>query len=727
MAGMNASRSRILAGGTIGLLAALIAIALWSGGLLRSWEAATYDLRVRLMAAPSPATDDIRIILLDQPSLDWTQAEFGLGWPWPRQVYAPIVDFCRRAGAKSLAFDVVYTEPSVYGVSDDQTLGSAIKANGHVVMPVDLYLTDGSDAYWPDSAPKPQHAIDGFETWANDLDLKKNMATFPIPEIAQNAALLGNVNNAPDADTVFRSVAPLLIFDGQHVPTLPLAAYLAAHPQAKLGMKGDALLVDGKTVPLGEKGKALLNYRGNTDVYAPVSAAAIIQSELRLAEGKEPVIAPADFKGKYVFFGFSATGLLDLRPSPMGGVTPGVVINATLLDNLLANDFLRMLPHWASILGMLLIGLSAGLAHMLVKRVPTMVMVTAGAFLIPTAAAFILYEQGFWAPLVAPLLTATMALGGTGLLKYATEGRQRRFIKSAFKHYLSPQVIEQLMENPERLQLGGERREISIFFSDIQGFTTISESMEPEELTAVLNDYLTAMTDIIQAEGGTVDKYEGDAIIAFWNAPVDQPGHARHAVHAALACQKKLDDMRAELKERTGHEFHMRIGVNTGPAVVGNLGSHSRFDYTMLGDAVNLAARLEGANKQFGTYTMISKATLDQVDALDNEPDEKNAAYETVVPRRELARLQVVGKNIPVTVYEPMLAATAKDKAEQTITFAEGLKAFYAGDFALAQTTFSSIAGTDPAAAQYAKRCEMMTAMGKTPENWAGVWTLTSK
>lgn len=259
--------------------------------------------------------------------------------------------------------------------------------------------------------------------------------------------------------------------------------------------------------------------------------------------------------------------------------------------------------------------------------------------------------------------------------------------------------------------LGGERRELTIFFSDLEGFTAISEGLSPEELTGVLNDYLTAMTDIIQETGGTVDKYEGDAIIAFWNAPVDQPDHALRGVTAALRCQEKLSEMRPGLKKQTGREFRMRIGLNTGPAVVGNLGSHTRFDYTMLGDPVNLAARLESANKQFGTYTMLSQSTLDRLDDR--------------VPVRELSRLRVVGKSEAVTVYEPMAEADILLRQETMPHFAKGLELFYAGDFAKAVAYFAVVAEKDSAAAAYLEKCKELQVT--KPKNWDGVWTMTRK
>jgi len=226
------------------------------------------------------------------------------------------------------------------------------------------------------------------------------------------------------------------------------------------------------------------------------------------------------------------------------------------------------------------------------------------------------YRLGFWLPLVVQETGVAVTLFSAGLIYYTTEGRQKAFIKSAFKQYLSPAVIEQIIVHPERLKLGGERRELSIFFSDLEGFTGLSEGLDPEALTNLLNVYLTAMTDIIQEEGGTVDKYEGDAIIAFWNAPLEQQDHAVRCVRAVLRCQAKLAEMRPKFKEIIGKDLKMRIGVNTGHAVVGNMGSHSRFDYTMIGDAVNLAARLEGINKQFGTYVLISESTMKKWPAL---------------------------------------------------------------------------------------------------------------
>ena len=215
------------------------------------------------------------------------------------------------------------------------------------------------------------------------------------------------------------------------------------------------------------------------------------------------------------------------------------------------------------------------------------------------------YALGYWMQIMVLELGTLLSLVGSSLVSYATEGQQKRYIKSAYGQYLSPTIIEELIAHPGAPQAGRER-DLSIFFSDLQGFTTISEALGPEELTALLNEYLTAMTDIIQEKGEDHDKYEGDAI-AFWNAPLTQEDHAVRAVRAALRCQARLDELRPILRARVKKDLYKRIGVhNSGPAVVGNFGSHTKFNYTMLGDAVNLASRLEGVNKQFKTFTMIS-------------------------------------------------------------------------------------------------------------------------
>jgi len=706
-------KAKLLQGLTAGVVGALVALIFFFPGFLDRWEAKTWDWRVNLLARPSAATPQIRLILLDQNSLDWAKKESGLSWPWPREVYTAIIQFCKRAGAKSLAFDVLFTEPSKYGVADDQALAAEIFGFKHFTVAVFPSQKEGSEKKWPAFAPVPAMKMEGLEPWLVQTGHHPfTRASFPVPEISAVAGLLANVNINPDADSVYRRVALFEVFDGKILPSLALASYRMAKPDATLSVYPGRFMLDEREIPIDAAGKAILNFRGRSGTHKTYSAASIIQSELRLQNQEAAAVKPSDFKGTHVFFGFSAPGLYDLRPTPVSGVYPGVEISATMLDNILANDFIRPVPSALVVILTLLMVLLAGWTTSLAAGMTRSVLVYLFFLGLPVVLCLVAYRLGFWLPLVVQEAGVAVTLFSAGLIYYTTEGRQKLFIKNAFKQYLSPDVIEQIIEHPERLKLGGERKMLSIFFSDLEGFTGISEGLDPEALTRLLNVYLTAMTDIIQEEGGTVDKYEGDAIIAFWNAPVSQPDHAIRCVRATLRCQAKLAQMRPSLRESLGKDLKMRIGVNTGYAVVGNMGSHSRFDYTMIGDAVNLASRLEGINKQFGTYALISQSTVEQIAG--------------AFPVREISRVAVVGRKEPVVVYEPMLTEDINQQKKTIMEqFAGALTLFYRGDFAQARELFSTMTGEDAVAKSYVAKCDELLA--HPPENWQGVWVITTK
>jgi adenylate cyclase len=699
----------------IGISGAAIALLLWRFGWLNTWESKTWDFRAASMAKPGKATDNIRLILLDQNSLDWAKNENGWNWPWPREVYSAILDYCRRSGAKAVAFDVLFTEPSIYGNEDDAALGRAVAKCGHFTGAVFVGEKTGSDTKWPTEIPAPEFKVVGLDKWldpTNSVNMIFQRATMPIQELAVNAAVLSNVHLEPDPDGIYRSISLFCVFDHKILPTLGLGAYLAANPGARMQIKPGQLIVDRRIVPIDRHGKAVLNYRGISGTHKAYSAAAVIQSDLRILQGETPTIRDKNaFRDKYVFFGFSAPGLYDLRSSPVDGVYPGVEIQATLLDNFLSGDFMRRSPAWLTITVVFFMAIVCAVSASAFSSPAGSVTVGLIFFSMPIFVSFGSYLHGLWFPLVVLEISVAFTIAMALVVNYATEGKQKRFIKNAFQQYLSSAVIEQLIQHPERLKLGGERKVLSIFFSDLQGFTSISEGLDPKELTALLNDYLSAMTNIIHEEGGTVDKYEGDAIIAFWNAPLDVPEHAVRAVRAAMRCQNLLAEMRPGFKERIGKEMFMRIGINTGPAIVGNLGSDTRFDYSMIGDAVNLASRLEGANKQFGTHTMISQFTRDML--------EDGAVV------RELARIAVVGRKEPVVVYEPMTAERYKARKDILETFSQGLQLFYKGRFSQALEVFSTIQELDPPAAAYAKKCRAI--IQAPPDNWHGVWVMDSK
>jgi len=696
---------RLLAGLGAGLIGALIALSLWGTGALDSWEALTFDLRARILAKPSATTEEIRLILLDRNSLNRAQQQFGYTWPWPRKAYVPIIDFCRLAGASSLTLDVIFNDPSVYGSRDDETLSFALKQFGRAILPGDFAKLDGSDESWPQSIPLP--TLQSIGTIRSD---GSNVATFPIPDLTEGTTI-GNANITADPDEILRRAPLFVLFDHKLVPSLPLAIATFESSSTPLQFHSRSVTLLGKNIPIDEQGSAIINYRGPKGTFKTYKAADIMESRYNLAEGKAPLIDPTEFKNKHVMFGVSAPALYDLRSTPVGNKFPGIEIDATVLDNILSGDFIHPVGQTANTVAAVLFGI---LTAMGVMEFRTTLMSSAASFVIlsaPMTLSFILYRMGFWFGLTLQLTACVFSILIAGTIKYITEGRQRNFIKSAFSQYLSPNVIEQLLRDPSRLSLGGERKSLTIFFADLVGFTSIAESMEPEDLTAVTNEYLTAMTETIQELGGTIDKYEGDGIVAFWNAPLNQPDHAQRAVLAAIDCQKKLATMRPGLAIRTGHEFHVRIGINTGPAVVGNFGSSTRFDYTAMGDSVNIAARLEGINKQFGTTTLISQTTRD---LLDN-----------TILLREISRVIVPGKQEPVTIHAPLSLQERAHGEKRLKRFEQGLAFFYAGNFNRAFRVFSSLAETDPVSSRYRDKCAELAA--SPPARWDGIWFISTK
>jgi adenylate cyclase len=729
---------------------ALVVLCYTTGGF-DYMEYKLYDLRVTSLAPYTRPSDEIVLILLDQDSIDWARQERSWSWPWPRQAYAEIIDYIKLGGASSFAFDVIFSEPSLYDTvfeslrtsaiaasgtgllpaqeaqpldsqpvfNDDARLARAATDFGRVVQTVFLSTQSGNTTEWPGTLNTPL-----FDTsdWTHDL-AQFNILTgeigaqFPVDALRDSAGAIGNITGKADADGVFRRHNLFAVFDGKAIPGLAAASLLVSGLEPKISYDEKEQLIrwGDYQVPVDKNGRTLLRFRGDLTRYLPYTARDILQSAEAYRAGEEPPLPPENFAGKYIFFGYYAPGLFDICTTPISSVYPGVGMHITMLDNLLQQDFIREAPRSVGILLCLVITVLVCALVLYSGKITVALGTSAGVLILLTAGAFFAYHQaGLWLPLVAPLFATVLAFLAATLYNYATEGSQKRFIKSAFSQYLSPTVIDQLLANPERLQLGGERREISIFFSDIQGFTTVSEKLDPTRLTEMLNDYLSTMTDIILESGGTIDKYEGDAIIAFWNAPLTYEDHAARALSASLSCQKVLAEKQEFFYEQYGVRLLTRIGLNTGYAVVGNMGSNKRFDYTMLGDSVNLAARLEGQNKQFGTYIMCTEKTFMQA------AKARSGAFFG----RKLAELAVVGKTKPVTVYEPVSEALWHEKQELFSRFEQAYALFYAADFAQALPLFEALAEQDTASFYYAKQCRYYR---EYPTEWKGYWQATSK
>ena len=711
---LSSRQGKGLVGAGIGLLAFLLVLSLYYGKVLESYELKTYDQLCRLNAKYSSPPDEIVLVVVDQGSLQAAQRQ-GINWPWPRQMYAPIVQFLASSGARAVAFDILFTEPSAYGVEDDKLFAEAIKENGQVFLPMFLSREERPQPTWEKklveriALPLTDHSGRSIPPYLS--------AVPPIPILANQACGLGNVAIPPDPDGIYRRLPLVFYYRSDWIPSLGLAVFRYLSTRDPVILKRDGLYLGRMHVPMDHQGTFLLSYYGTTRDYPRFSAFNVIQSFQAVQEGTQPLYSPQAFRDKIVFVGFTAPGLFDLKPTPVSSVNPGMAIHATLVANLLHRDFrVRISPATA-------LALAAGVAVVMgitVMFVPTLwqlALITlcyAGGLLLFIGFAF---RQNIWVDgiLLAASLGLTFAMSTA--FSYATEGRQRRQIKQVFSHYMSDLLIQDLLRNPDKVRLGGEKRVLTVFFSDLAGFTTLSEKLTPEEVVTLLNRYLTAMTDIILDKGGLIDKYEGDAIMAFWGAPLPQEDHALRACLAALDNQTRLAELRQEFMKVGLPPVHARIGINTGEMIIGNMGSSQRFDFTVIGDSVNLASRLEGVGKEYGTRIIISEDTYRQ--ASDG------------VEVRELDLIRVKGKEMPVRIYELLARKGELDETGKKVRglFAEGLAHYRRQGWSEAIPCFQRILALpieDGPAQTFIKRCrEFMQAPPPAP--WDGVYRLTSK
>jgi adenylate cyclase len=545
----------------------------------------------------------------------------------------------------------------------------------------------------------------------------------PLAVIAAAPARLGNVYQNPEADGIMRRHAPLVLNGNVAYPSLPLAAYLVAHPTVVPKVEGRTLeLGDGIKIPLDDEGQFTIHYHG-ARVYKHLSAYEVLRSSVMIEEGTAPSIPFDALKGKYVVVSATGQALRDLRATPLSTRHLGAEVQAVALDNILNHDVIKRAQPWLDgaialvicvVISLLMIVLWRAIRRPALALVATVVVtggILVGYYFIAEAA---LSSANLWIAYAAPSVGGGISAFATLLALSAVERSGKRFVQEALGRYTSTELVRQLMEHPEYLSLEwGDSREMSVYFSDIAGFTTISEGLKPEDLVALLNDYLTTMTDLVLAHGGVVDKYIGDAIMAFWGAPLPAPDHALKAVRCAIAMRKKCDELRSGWQQRFGHEVFARAGVNSGNAVVGNMGSKHKYNYTVMGDMVNLASRLEGANKAYDTFLMISEMTVKKLgDKIDV---------------RELDRIAVKGKDQPVTVFEVLDEKGATDDAwlARAKKFEDGLALYRAREFRAARDVFAANPGDGPSQV-YVERCDLFM-VEPPPADWDGVWRMKEK
>jgi adenylate cyclase len=517
----------------------------------------------------------------------------------------------------------------------------------------------------------------------------------------------------PDEDGVVRWIplaiqcgadtyAPLSVQTVWHYLDRPqLMVQVAAH-----GIEG--IRLGERLIPTDENGQMLINYRGPERTFPQYSVTDILQD--RIPKGT--------FQDKLVLVGATAIGIYDVRNTPFSGIFPGVEIHATAIDNILTTRFLEK-PEWTKIydvLAILIMGLAVGIVIPRLRAIKGAFFAIGLFVLHIVAGQWLFTHAALWVNLVYPLLTLVLLYTAFTVYHYLTEERERKKIKGAFSHYVSSSVVNEMLEDPEKLRLGGAKRDLSVLFSDIRGFTTIAEGMTPEDLVQLLNEYLTVMTDIVFKYEGTLDKYMGDALMAIYGAPLDQRDHALRACHSAIEMMEGLKKLNQKWIREEKKPLDIGIGINTGLMMVGNMGSEQLFDYTVMGDSVNLSARLEGANKTYQTNILISEFTYERV--------KQDFAC------MELDSVRVKGKRLPVKIYQLVGERDLPEAQKEAIErFHRALELYKKQQWDEAIALFQTVTTIDPGvrAAQLYIQRSLELKISPPPPDWDGVFTMTSK
>ena len=741
---------------SITLLSLVLTLVLFIVGvpILDMVELKTYDLRFRSRGVKSPS-DKIVAAVLDEKSLDREGR-----WPWPRARIGRIVDILNRDGAKVIAFDIGFIEPDENNnlrlleridrqlqslqlenpelrrfieeqrleADNDLLLARTLEdADTKTVLGYFFYMRKAFLEYDLDEADIQQR-LDTISDSKYPLIIYSQQdlpfepfrtAYAPEPNLQQlhrSSDGSGYFNMEPDPQDGIVRTMPLMYKCGEEVYA-PLSIQAVWHyldrPQLMVRVAGygiEGLRIGDRTVPTDEMGYMRINYLGPERTFPYVSLSDILKEEF----------PKGTFRDKIVIVGATAIGIGDIRNTPFSssGEYPGLEIHATVMDNILQGDHISK-PKWATVFDLaaiLVLGLITGFAIprlSALKAIAATLLILAGYV---AANRWLFVQEGIWVNLVYPLLAVVLVYTSLTVYHYLTEERERKKIRGAFSYYVSSSVVNEMLKDPNKLKLGGDKKEISVLFSDIRSFTSISEGMTPEELVHLLNEYLTVMTDIVFEYEGTLDKYIGDALMAFYGAPLDQPDHPFRACASALDMMDGLEKLNEKWIQEGKQPLDIGIGINTGPMMVGNMGSDQRFDYTVMGDAVNLGSRLEGANKSYKTHILISETTYERV------KDEFICM--------ELDSVRVKGKKLPVRIFELVSRKELPARDMEAIArFHEGLRLYKEQKWDRAIETFEGVNAMDQtlyAARLYIQRCNELKADPPGP-GWDGVFTMTTK
>jgi adenylate cyclase len=715
---------------------------------LRFMELKALDLRMVSRGKLQPG-GEVVIATVDEKSL----SELGR-WPWPRTQIANLIDKLKQYEAKAVGFDVVFAEPDENSsIKTIAQLSEELKKSGTQDKKVQMLLRKkqmaaDTDAILARSVARAKNVTLGYFFHLTDKDLahvtekqidasaenisssKYQMiretakpdefslihaysAAANLKSLSEAAENSGYFNAFPDTDGTLRW-APLMIKfqDNYYAPlSISLLMQYLDWPMLSLSLTDfgvEGIRIGEIDIPTDEAGRMLVNYLGPAKTFPHYSISDIVKDRL----------SPDTFKDKIVVVGATATGIYDLRVTPFSPVYPGVEIHATVIDNILHQNFLQrsVWTAFVDVCALIVLGLVIGLVIPRVKAVQGMLLSFFIIAFFVVANTFIFSYLNTWLNLIYPVLTMVVIYLGITIYRYITEEREKKKIKGAFQYYLTASVINEMLKDPTKLKLGGDKKDLSVLFSDIRGFTSISEKMTPEELVHLLNEYLTAMTNVVFKYEGLLDKYMGDAIMAVFGAPLDQPDHAVRACRTALGMMEELKRLQKKWAEEEKPVLNIGVGVNTGDMVVGNMGSEMRFDYTVMGDSVNLGSRLEGINKEYGTNIIISEFTY--------------KAAKDVLFCRELDSVRVKGKKLPVSIYELIGEKKDAEKWGNAVSlFEEGLEKYKQGLWDEAIERFRKVLEIRPFDAPshlYIERCQVLKE--SPPEGpWDGVFTMTKK
>ncbi len=619
----------------------------------QSWtwrlEYAIYDKRISDIRKETVLSDTVRVVLIDESSLAYMSPSLG-SFPWPRTVYAELIEFFALGGAKAVLFDILFTEPEAtasdsqeeYSVHDQQLAMASEAYPGTVhamLLTKDVEDESGSTL----NNPLPVGIAEKFAlpVSASVVSGQQNTYSLPIPIIAQSTPHIGVVGLDPDEDGIYRRVKPLWKYQNAVFPAFALTPLLLDKTALTFRSEDRKLNVQERSIPLDDTSQVLVNFYGEMN---PISIARVFQAWDQITKGEVESLAldPFSFENKIVLIGASAIGLQDTKPVINDTKAPGVYVHAALLSNILEDDLMRPVQ---TVHTQLAVAIMVLIAVVLAFNIPWLWLKM--IFLVGTP--LLWWWLSGWALVHNLQLNVTQPLTGFALgwswsFTYlsVTEGASKRRVKRMLSQYVSPAMLDEVLaQRDEILHAGvGKTETLSILFSDVRGFTKISETLPAEKVVTLLNCHFSEMADAIFNNFGTLDKFIGDAIMAYWGAPIPVSDHADRSVKAALDMMRALDTVNQRLAEMGLPSIEIGIGINTGDVVLGNIGSDRKLDYTVIGDAVNVASRMEGITKMYGVPVVISETT--------------RMALNTPRPCVLLDYVRVKGKTEPMAIYLPL-------------------------------------------------------------------------